>query len=104
MTILNLYSEVPVVFPVDITVKGTGNTFYHRFNEGDQVECWWCKAKITLNQQTVFRYLHPIDGNARVRCKICSNVTDIVYYANSDNRIKLKTWDSEHVKTEFTEA
>ena len=101
MTILKLYSEIPVAFPINLEMTLRGNTYRHRFNEGDIVKCIWCDSEIELGEDTVFKYRHPIDVNPRVSCKYCGNVADIAYYANRQNRVKVRTWDAEHVKTEF---
>ena len=101
MTILKLYSEFPVAFPVEVKMNLRGNTYHHRFNKGDTVKCIWCGEDIELGMDTVFKYLHPIDVNPRVSCKGCGNVADIAYYANRQNRVGVRTWDADHVKTEF---
>jgi DNA-directed RNA polymerase subunit RPC12/RpoP len=101
MTILKLYSEIPVAFPINLEMTLRGNTYRHRFNEGDIVKCIWCDSEIELGEDTVFKYRHPIDVNPRVSCKYCGNVADIAYYANHKNLVKVRTWDAEHVKTEF---
>ena len=101
MTILNLYSEIPVAFPINLEMTLRGNTYRHRFNEGDIVKCIWCDSEIELGEDTVFKYRHPIDVNPRVSCKYCGNVADIAYYANHKNLVKVRTWDADHVKTEF---
>ena len=101
MTILKLYSEIPVAFPINLEMTLRGNTYKHRFNEGDIVKCIWCDSEIELGEDTVFKYRHPIDVNPRVSCKYCGNVADIAYYANHKNLVKVRTWDADHVKTEF---
>ena len=101
MTLLKLYSEIPVEFPIDQRIVRRGNVMHHEFNEGDTVKCVWCGESITLDSNTVFRYRHPIDVNPRVSCKSCGNVADIAYYCNKDNRVRIKPWDADHVKTEF---
>ena len=101
MTILKLYSEIPVAFPINLEITLRGNTYRHRFNEGDIVKCIWCDSEIELGEDTVFKYRHPIDVNPRVSCKYCGNVADIAYYANHKNLVKVRTWDADHVKTEF---
>jgi len=101
MTILKLYSEIPVAFPINLEMTLRGNTYRHRFNEGDIVKCIWCDSEIELGEDTVFKYRHPIDVNPRVSCKYCGNVADIAYYANHKNLVKVRTWDADHVKTEF---
>ena len=101
MTILKLYSEIPVAFPINLEMTLRGNTYRHRFNEGDIVKCIWCDSEIELGEDTVFKYRHPIDVNPRVSCKYCGNVADIAYYANHKNLVKVRTWYADHVKTEF---
>ena len=101
MTILKLYSEIPIAFPINLEMTLRGNTYKHRFNEGDIVKCIWCDSEIELGEDTVFKYRHPIDVNPRVSCKYCGNVADIAYYANHKNLVKVRTWDADHVKTEF---
>ena len=99
-----IYPTLPVAFPIDINIKSGGNTFAHRLNNGDRVKCWWCGSGITLNNDTVFRFKHEYDTNAKVECKICSRMTDIVYYCNDSNRVKLDAWDSGFVKTKMEEV
>ena len=99
-----IYPKLPVAFPIDIKIKSGGNTFAHQIKEGDRVKCWWCKAGITLNNDTVFRFNHKYDTNAKVECKICSRITDIIYYCNDTNLVKIGTWDAKYVKTQMEES
>ena len=99
-----IYPTLPVAFPIDIKIKTGSDTFSHRIKEGDRVKCWWCKAGITLNNDTVFRFKHEYDTNVKVQCKLCSEVVDITYYCDNSNRLKIGTWDAKYVKTKMEES
>lgn len=94
-----IYSSYPTEFPFTLTVKSGGNTFQHRFHEGDEVICIFCGEKFALDEESAFRYRHKYDGNAKIFCGNCGRVADAVYYANEQNRVSLKAWDSPYVKT-----
>lgn len=96
-----IYQTLPVAFPIVIKIKSGDNTFTHCICEGEHVTCRFCGSGITLNNDTVFRYNHKYDHNAKVRCKICSKVSDIVYYCDNSNRVRIDSWDANYVKTEF---
>ena len=96
-----IYPTLPVAFPIDIKIKSGGNTFVHRLNERDRVTCHYCGSNITLTNDTVMRLRHQYDSNVKIRCMICGQMIDSVYYANRSNQISLKAWDSGLIKREI---
>lgn len=96
-----IYPALPIEFPIDIKIKYGSSNFTYHIDKGDNVKCRFCGSEITLNNDTVFRYNHKYDHNEKVRCKICGKVSDIVYYCDNSNRVRIKSWDANYVKTEF---
>ena len=97
------YSKLPIEFPIEIKIKYMSDTYAHRLNEGDVVKCWWCGKGITLDNDTVFRFLHKYDTNAKVQCYGCGKITDAVYYCNDSNKIGVTPWDAKFVRTKMEE-
>lgn len=93
------YHRFPAELPIELTIKNRGNTHRHVLQNGDTVNCIFCGRPITLDWETVFRYVHPYDDNRKIFCPECERTADAVYYASDKNRISLETWDTKFNKT-----
>lgn len=94
-----IYSTVPEKLPIEIEMKYGGDTLHYLIKAGTRVKCMHCHRNVTINKNTVCRFLHPYDTRPKVRCKICSRLTDIAYYCNDESLVKIETWDAQFVKT-----
>ena len=98
------YRKTSVDFPIEIKIKILGNVMEYRMNEGDEVECRFCGEKIVLSDDTVFKYRHKFDHNAKIYCTECEHVMDAAYYISDENRVSITAWNSKFVKTEMEGA
>lgn len=82
---LRNYPTAPFEFPIVINVQSGGNLSKHILDFGDKAICVFCGKPFKLNDENVFRYVHPFDNGAKIICPNCRKVADAYYYANNSN-------------------
>lgn len=72
-------------FPITSVIKYRGTETEKRLDRYDVVQCFYCKAPITVNYNTVV-IPGNYDTNKALKCPECGKVVSVLYYYDKQIR------------------